>query len=61
MDNEERKKQLDDTMKIIEDFFWMKCQNSDFIVENEGYKGWYYMSEETAKKLKRQLIKYKTR
>lgn len=61
MDNEETKKQLKETMEILEKFFFTKCENSNLIIENEDDKGWYYMSEETAKKLKRQLIKYDMR
>jgi len=61
MDNEETKKQLKETIEILEAFFWQKCKNSDLIVENTGDKKWYYMHEETAKKLKRQVIKYQTR
>lgn len=55
----EAQKQLDDTMLILEDFFFMKAQNSSIRIENEGDKGWFYMSENTAVKLKRLLIKYK--
>lgn len=61
MDNEEIRKQLKETIEILEAFFWQKCKNSDLIVEKMDDKKWYYMHEETAKKLKRQVIKYKTR
>lgn len=61
MTNEETQKQLSDTMQILEDFFFVKYENAELIYENEGHDGWYYMSEKTAKKLKRQLIKFKTK
>ena len=61
MTPEETKKQLDDTMAILNGFFFPKAQNSDVIVENSGDKFWYYMHEHTAKKLKHQILKYQTR
>lgn len=61
MDHEETKKQLQETIELLESFFWKRCINSDLILENTGDQGWYYMHQETAKKLKRQVIKYKMR
>lgn len=61
MSSEETKKQLSDTMEILEKFFYPKCKNSDSTVENLGHRGWYYMNEETANKLKRQIVKFKSR
>ncbi len=55
----ETKKQLSETMKIIEDYFFRKCQNSDLILEEMGDNGWFYLHEKTANQLKRQLLKYK--
>jgi len=57
-DDKEAKKQLKDTMQIIENFFFPKWRNSDVTIERESEKGWFYLSEETAKKLKKQLIKF---
>jgi hypothetical protein len=53
-------KQLREVMKILENFFYKKCINSDEIVETSDDRGWYYMKE-SAKQLKRELIKYKMR
>ena len=52
---------LKDTMQIIENLFYLKCKNSDLVLNNDGDKGWYYINPKTAFELKRLLIKYKTR
>ena len=61
MNNEECKKQLKEMIEILEDFFILKCKNSDLIIDRPDDKGWFYMDKKTADKLKRQIIKYKTR
>lgn len=61
MDAQQTKKILDDTMEIIQDFFIRKCENSELIIEIPDHRGFYYMDVKTAKKLKQQFIKYKTR
>ena len=57
MDNEETKKQLKETIEILENFFF----KMDGYFEVPDDKGWFYMSKKTADKLKQQITKYKTR
>jgi len=52
--------QLEDIIKILDDFFTVKSQDSSFVMYRDPYKGYYFLSEETGNKLKQKLIKYKT-
>lgn len=54
----EEQKILDETMLILKELFFQKCSNSDFILENKGHQGFYYLPEKMGNRLKQQLIKY---
>ena len=56
--NKKLKLQLENTMIILERIFYLKVSGSEQTIENEGDKGWYYVSPKIGNELKKQLTKW---